>query len=155
MDEKKTADKVRKFLDKDFERYLVDSGQHRLDLRSPILDPTGVSAHGKNYQEEKMIRNLKAEFAVKTVADTIGNLTDTLHTKKPQPYKTIIYRSYILEMYDKQIYQGLHYSSTNYGLLKNKALCEFAERFEFWKVRDHATDLPDLRCWKVPESENT
>lgn len=136
-----TIKNTRRFLGKDFQNYIAYSGLSRLNLSSPILDPTGVGgSSGVNGIETKSIVNLNAEFAVKAVCDTINSCSSSPR----RPYKQILQMKYIKELLDYEIWINLGYEKTNYYTLRSRAYIEFAQRFETWKVRDHATNLPTL-----------
>lgn len=135
-----TAKNVRKFFDTKFQKYLNFSGKHRTDLSSPLLDPTGVSSHGVNHQENKEIISTDAGNCVKAINDAIIDCSNS----GSKPYASILYYCYIEELFDWQISQKLGYSKTRYLKLKKEALIEFAERLEYWKKQDKATDIKRL-----------
>lgn len=139
IDTDKTCYNVKKFFQNDFQRYLNLAGKHRTDLSSPQLDPTGVSAHGVNHQEEKLVGNFMWQTKVTAVSLAIKNCTDT----PKQPYKTILQDAYLKELPVWQITEKIGYGKTRFSQLKVKAQVEFAERLIFWK-NQLEIEVPDL-----------
>lgn len=146
LDETKTFEAVKDFFKEDFQKYLNYSGKHRTDLSSPILDPTGVTAHGVNHQENRMVINADAARCVEAVNDTIIDCTNT----PEHPYATILFLSFIRHFTDEKASIRVSLSSTTYGRFKKSACIEFAQRIDYWK-QVHGADIRELTVFVKKE----
>ncbi|MBT8853749.1 hypothetical protein BTH55_02995 [Lactobacillus delbrueckii subsp. bulgaricus] len=142
IDAQKTARRVDRYLKYDFERYLRLCGAHRADISSPSMSgmPSGTIA---NHQEDKVVEGLYAASVVDCIRQTIANCSDDIH----EPYKTILVDYYLKGMQGFKIAQKVGYSDRQFATKKQLALCEFADRFEYWKQVFEAQDEP---CLQVP-----
>lgn len=158
IDQKATANRVRRFLDYNFEHYLSFAGLNASDLSviddthlsSPKMDASGVSAHGGiNYTEQSFNRIIEAEKACKAIYRTIKNCRNGERT----PYQTILSENYLHHKPDINIQAMLGYSSSRYDVLKRRALCEFADRFDKWKLYYGIEYLEDLHVPRKPKKD--
>lgn len=141
VDPKKTGERVDRYLKHDFERYLRLSGKHRTDISSPSLSGMPGGSNG-NSQESKVIEGAYAEQVVAAIAATIRNCSDYDERK---PYKQILIDYYIKGMQNFKIAQRIGYSERQFDHKKQMALCEFADRFEYWKIVYQVQDQPCLQ----------
>lgn len=153
INQKATANAVRNFLTYDFERFQNFAGLNVADLSviddshlsSPKMDASGVSAHGGiNHTESSFNRIIEAEQACKAIYKTIKNCRNGSRT----PYQTILADSYLRNIEDYKIQNALGYSPSRYDILKRRALCEFADRFEAWKRRYNIEYMRDLHVYE-------
>lgn len=158
IDQKATANRVRHFLSFNFEHYLSFAGLNASDLSvvdnshlsSPKMDVSGVSAHGGiNHTEQSFNRIIEAEKACKAIYRTIKNCRNGERT----PYQTILSENYLHYIPDITIQAMLGYSSSRYDVLKRHALCEFADRFDGWKLRYGIEYLEDLHVPKKSKKD--
>ncbi|MFV4903510.1 ArpU family phage packaging/lysis transcriptional regulator [Lactobacillus delbrueckii] len=145
LDQRLTARKVDQYLKHDFERYLRESGAHRTDISSPSMSgmPGGTIA---NQQEDKLLEGLYAASVVDCIKRTIANCSDGDIRK---PYKIILVDYYLKGMQGFKIAQKIGYSDRQFANKKRLALCEFADRFEYWKLVFKVQDQP---CLQVPKN---
>lgn len=138
IDQKATANNVRNFLAHNFNHLLNIAGLEPSNLSvvdeshisSPKMDITGVSAHGMvNHTIDNFNRIMEADKACHAIYRTIMNCRNG----SKQPYKTILAESYLHNVEDFKIQAMLCYSSSQYDILKRRALCEFADRWDKWK----------------------
>ncbi|WEV42977.1 DUF1492 domain-containing protein [Lactobacillus sp. ESL0684] len=141
----KTAEKVRDFLNKDFIHYLDKAGLHKADLSSPQLDPTGVSSHGGNSAEYKMVQIIDYENKCKAIITAIKNCRENVG--RGVRNRTILQDVYLKELENWQVQERLGLSEAAYYAKKQAALCEFADRIEVWAVR-FGTHIPDLHIYQ-------
>lgn len=142
LDQRLTARRVDQYLKNDFERYLRQCGSHRTDISSPSM--SGISGTIANHQEEKLVEGLYAASVVKCIKYTIANCENC----NRQPYKSILLDYYINGMQGVKIAQRVGYSYRQFETKKQLALCEFADRFEYWKQVFKVQDQP---CLQVPK----
>lgn len=149
IDEEKTINKTKAFLEKDLPNIVSFSGMPLSDLSSPKLDPAGV-ASGSNINNTdknilKSVHKLHAiqiyKYAMNAILETINSCPDT----ERKPYRRILFRKYIKNDFDLWIYNDLHISKSTFNRLKNKAILEFAKRAESYRVKytqyDDAVDI--------------
>lgn len=137
----KTARKVTNFLDKKLDRYLALSGKQRFDLKSPGMDGMPKAPSHGNGSENRMLNIWLAEEVVDCVGCTMRNMT-----KESQ---RILLSRYSDQMMVYKIAQELNYSASTYTRRQEKALCEFADRFEFQIIRHGIhTEVADLHVYK-------
>lgn len=143
LDQRLTARKVDQYLKNDFERYLRQCGAHRTDISSPSMSgmPSGTIA---NHQEEKLVEGLYAASVVSCIKSTIANCADC----NRKPYKIILVDYYLKGMRGVQIAPIVGYGYRQFETKKQFALCEFSERFEYWKQVFKVQDQP---CLQVPK----
>lgn len=145
LDQRLTARKVDQYLKHDFERYLRQCGAHRTDISSPSMSGMPSGTFG-NRQEEKLLEGLYAASVVDCIKRTIANCADSDVRK---PYKIILVDYYLKGMQGFKIAQKIGYSDRQFANKKRLALCEFADRFEYWKQVFKVQDQP---CLQVPKS---
>ncbi|PWT34787.1 ArpU family transcriptional regulator [Limosilactobacillus reuteri] len=137
----KTARKVTNFLDKKLDRYLALSGKQRFDLKSPEMDGMPKAPSRGNGSENRMLNIWLAEEVVDCVGCAMRNMT-----KESQ---RILLSRYSDQMMVYKIAQELNYSASTYTRRQEKALCEFADRFEFQVIRHGIhTEVADLHVYK-------
>ena len=137
----KTARKVTNFLDKKLDRYLALSGKQRFDLKSPEMDGMPKAPSRGNGSENRMLNIWLAEEVVDCVGCAMRNMT-----KESQ---RILLSRYSDQMMVYKIAQELNYSASTYTRRQEKALCEFADRFEFQVIRHGVlTEVADLHVYK-------
>lgn len=137
----KTARKVTEFLDKKLDRYLALSGKQRFDLKSPGMDGMPKAPSHGNGSENRMLNIWLAEEVVDCVGCAMRNMT-----KESQ---RILLSRYSDQMMVYKIAQELNYSASTYTRRQEKALCEFADRFEFQIIRHGIhTEVADLHVYK-------
>lgn len=137
----KTARKVTEFLEKKLDRYLALSGKQRFDLKSPGMDGMPKAPSRGNGSENRMLNIWLAEEVVDCVGCAMRNMT-----KESQ---RILLSRYSDQMMVYKIAQELNYSASTYTRRQEKALCEFADRFEFQVIRHGIhTEVADLHVYK-------
>lgn len=137
----KTARKVTEFLEKKLDRYLALSGKQRFDLKSPGMDGMPKAPSHGNGSENRMLNIWLAEEVVDCVGCAMRNMT-----KESQ---RILLSRYSDQMMVYKIAQELNYSASTYTRRQEKALCEFADRFEFQVIRHGIhTEVADLHVYK-------
>lgn len=140
----KTARKVTEFLEKKLDRYLALSGKQRFDLKSPGMDGMPKAPSHGNGSESRMLNIWLAEEVVDCVGCAMRNMT-----KESQ---RILLSRYSDQMLTYNIARELSISSSTYSRKQEKALCEFADRFEFQLVkRGIHTEIDDLHVY--PDEE--
>lgn len=144
IDPRLTARKVDHYLKHDFERYLRLCGAHRADISSPSMSGMPSSTFG-NHEEEKLLDGLYAAYVVDCVQATIANCSNSDLRK---PYQTILIDYYLKGMQGYKVAQRIGYSDRQFANKKQLALCEFADRFEYWKKVYKVQDQP---CLQVPK----
>lgn len=140
LNEKETAFQVKRFFDEQLYDYLANAGLHRADLKSPQLDQSGVSSHGGNSAEEKMMTIFDYQNKVAAVGSAIKNCTQT----ERHPNREILRLTVIEELTETQQVIRLAMSDRTYSRKKKEALCEFASRVQFWAFKCN-TSIPELR----------
>ncbi|WP_201336161.1 ArpU family phage packaging/lysis transcriptional regulator [Lactobacillus nasalidis] len=141
VDPQKTGEAVDRYLKHDFERYLRLSGKHRTDISSPSMNGMPSGSPG-NAQEAKIIEGTYAGQVVNAIVATIQNCSDFDYRK---PYKQILVDYYIRGLQNFKIAQKIGYSDRQFDFKKRMAQCEFADRFEYWKIVYHVQDQPCLQ----------
>lgn len=137
----KTARKVTDFLDKKLDRYLALSGKQRFDLKSPEMDGMPKAPSYGNNSENRMLSIWLAEEVVDCVGCAMRNMT-----KESQK---ILLSRYSDQMMVYKITQELNYSASTYTRRQEKALCEFADRFEYQVIKHGIhTEVADLHVYK-------
>lgn len=145
LDPQLTARKADQYLKHDFERYLRLCGAHRTDINSPSMSGM-TSGTFTNHEEDKLVEGLYAASVVDCVRATIANCSDFDIRK---PYKIILVDYYLKGMPGFKIAQKVGYSDRQFANKKQMALCEFADRFEFWKKVYKVQDQPCLQVSKI------
>ncbi|MDF7683389.1 DUF1492 domain-containing protein [Lactobacillus sp. ESL0679] len=143
LDNVKTAKNVRNFFQTVFPDYLIEAGYHRTDLKTSQINQTGIASHNGNSAEQKMKHIYNMQNKCKAVYQAI----DSLPNKPKQPFKAILSEVYLDELEDWKVMQKVGYAKTNYGRLKQQALCQFAKALEVQKIKYDA-DIPNLEVIK-------
>ena len=157
IDQKATANRVRNYLTFNFEHLLNYAGLDSNDLSviddshisSPKMDASGVSAHGgANHTIDTYNRIMIAEKGCYAIYETIMKCRNGAR----KPYRTILTEAYLHNVEDYKIQAMLSYSSSQYDILKRRALCEFADRWENAKekygIAELNKDFPDFHVLK-------
>ena len=143
VDDKETCRQVKHFFNKRFDHYLNLSGNRRFNLKSPIINGMPKADRNINRQDLMMLRIFHAQKIVECVSDAINECTNTVD----KPYKAILIGSYFEHKTLTQIRKELGFTShqqTKLSNLKNKALIEFAERFEGSQQRKEVEPMVKL-----------
>ena len=127
IDPQKTAKRVADFLDKKLDHYLALSGKRRFDLQSPSMDGMPKPASHGNSSEDRMLNIWLAENVVECVGLAMRNMT--------RDSQQVMTKRYSDSMTVYNIASELNYSASTYTRGREKALCEFADRFEYQVVR--------------------
>lgn len=146
LDPRLTARKADQYLKHEFERYLRLCGARRTDISSPSMSGMPSSGAFANHQEEKLVEGLYASCVVECVRATIANCSDF---DIRRPYKIILVDYYLKGMNGFKIAQKIGYSDRQFATKKQMALCEFADRFEYWKNVYKVQDQPRLQVPKT------
>lgn len=125
LDEVATAEKVKKFFDKDLERLLRLADEQRSFFRSVNMDGMPKAPSPGNGQEKMVVKYVSSESAkaksiLEDVSVALNHCSNT--------YQLILYYRYIKGLADWQVAQKVQYSTARYYQLKIAACIEFAER---------------------------
>ncbi|WP_304652458.1 ArpU family phage packaging/lysis transcriptional regulator [uncultured Ligilactobacillus sp.] len=125
LDEVATAEKVKKFFDKDLERLLRLADKQRSFFRSVSMDGMPKAPSPGNGQENMVVKYVSSESAkaksiLEDVSVALNHCSNT--------YQLILYYRYIEGLADWQVAQKVQYSTARYYQLKIAACIEFAER---------------------------
>lgn len=125
LDEVATAEKVKKFFDKDLERLLRLADKQRSFFRSVSMDGMPKAPSPGNGQENMVVKYVSSESAkAKSILEDVNIALN--HCSNT--YQLILYYRYIKGLADWQVAQKVQYSNTRYHQLKIAACIEFAER---------------------------
>lgn len=125
LDEVATAEKVKKFFDKDLERLLRLADKQRSFFRSVNMDGMPKAPSPGNGQENMVVKYVSSESAkAKSILEDVNIALN--HCSNT--YQLILYYRYIKGLADWQVAQKVQYSNTRYHQLKIAACIEFAER---------------------------
>lgn len=139
LDKVKTASTVNDFLNNELLDYLANAGMHRTDISSPQLNATGSNHSSSNSAEEKMLKIFDYQNKCWAIGSTINNCSETS--------RKILKASVINATSDIQQISALNYSDRTFYRKKQEALCEFAQRLQYWAYR-YDTNISDLRIFK-------
>lgn len=140
IDCQETAKNVTNFLGKDLDRYLALSGKHRFDLKSPEIDGMPKAPSHGNASENRILNIWLAEEVVDCVGCAMKNMT--------AESRQILLKRYSDQMLTYNIAKNLNISAATYGRKQEKALCEFADRFEYQLVKHGIhTEIEDLHVY--------
>lgn len=148
IDSIKTANKVRDFLDNDFQTYINRGGLHRTDLSSPQLDPAGGAHSGGNSAEDKMMRIFDYRAKCAAIYKAMMDCTEGRYK-----HRTIMIDCYINELENWQVADKLGVSLRQFNNKKKAALCEFAERLPVQEF-NFKTHLRNLIVYSNKEKVN-
>lgn len=132
IDTKATASNVRRFLTHDLSKYLALAGVQRDNLKSPLLSGMPKAAPAGNSTEDHYVDVILAETIIDCIKRAIANCTLTS--------KLILTACYLDEKSDWQIARQLDYSLSRYKDLKQRALCEFAGRYQYQAMNAGLSD---------------
>lgn len=136
----KTARKVTEFLEKKLDRYLALSGKQRFDLKSPGMDGMPKTPSQGNGSESRMLNIWLAEEVVDCVGCAMRNMT--------RESQKILINRYSDQMLTYNIAQELNISAATYSRKQERALCEFADRFEFQVMKHNIIgEVSDLHVY--------
>lgn len=135
-----TARKVTRFFDKKLDRYLALSGKRRFDLKSPSMDGMPKVPSKGNASENRMLAIWLAEEVVDCVGCAMRNMThESQH---------ILLSRYSDQMLTYNIARELNISAATYSRKQERALCEFADRFEYQVVKHNIVkEVSDLHVY--------
>jgi len=123
IDEKKTQDKVKDYLKKDFPRFVVKAGYSMLEVKSPKFD--GVGGNGNNVRnnlEDNIVDHIEAKPMVIATVDAINNC--------PEKPSWILRQLYLEGMTDAEVERASIYSHSTYQDKKKAAWLWFADAFQ-------------------------
>lgn len=122
-----TARRVAHFFDKKLDRYLALSGKRRYDLKSPVIDGMPKASAKGNASENRLLAIWLASEVVDCVGSAMRNMT--------RESQKILLSRYSDRMLTYNIAQELNISAATYSRKQERALCEFADRFEYQVVK--------------------
>ncbi|MDD6432312.1 MAG: ArpU family transcriptional regulator [Lactobacillaceae bacterium] len=135
-----TARKVTRFFDKKLDRYLALSGKRRYDLKSPSMDGMPKAPSRGNSSENRMLAIWLASEVVDCVGCAMRNMT--------RESQKILINRYSDQMLTYNIAQELNISAATYSRKQERALCEFADRFEFQVMKHNIIgEVSDLHVY--------
>lgn len=135
FDRQATSVRTHQFLVNDFQHWMMLSGISKYDLRSPQLDEQLNSRYKSNGQEERVFRIEMATTKVKAIYTAISHCR--------ADHELLLRLRYVDDLYDQQVMNQLGVEKTQYYHHRNAALCEFAERLDYWSIMLKA-ELPSL-----------
>lgn len=144
LDKVATASNVTDFLHNNLDELLANAGMHKADLSSPQLTGMGASHSLENSAESNMLKIFDCENKCWAIGCAINNCDKTS--------RQILQSSIIQELSDSQQISTLNYSDRTYYRKKQEALCEFANRLQFWAFK-FDTHIEDLRIYKAEEEK--
>ncbi|WP_125588367.1 ArpU family phage packaging/lysis transcriptional regulator [Companilactobacillus jidongensis] len=122
INKKKTYVSVRKYFEKDFQRFVLMAGYSMLEVQSPRFSVTPTSHNNSgNGQENKIIGHFEAQEIVKTTIKSINSC--------PDPSNKILINVYIKQMMNVDVQDLLGYGHAQFNVLKNRAFLNFADAF--------------------------
>lgn len=124
-----------KFFDKYFDHILSVSGRLPMDLMPDNID------NAKPSNDERFTPDIvQAETIAYCVALAINDCQDV----PKKPYKTILVDVYLKCMSNTDAMQDVSYSPSFYAILKRRAINEFAERFNFYAIKNDVSSIIKL-----------
>ena len=133
-----TAENVDNFLSTKLEKAVRVVNLNIADLQSPTIDGLPRAATFSNTLEAKVIRYIDSQNIV------IGFVN--VYQKCNMISQKIIRLCYLKGMDNKDVMNALGYEHSQYAIIKQRALNEFADRFEM----QHG--CPDLHAYKKAET---
>lgn len=140
IDLSETARVTRLFLEHDFQHCIQLLGADKMSLKSPQWSFEPKSPSAGNHQEKAVINQIASENVVNCIVTTIRNCASS--PKKPS--QQILSGLYIDSLSNWDLAEKLGYEHAQFMRLKKSALCEFADRFEHWKIIYNLAELPTL-----------
>ena len=137
---------VKKFLKDDFWHYINLGGIQYNQLSSPKLTFTPNTHSYTNGIEKRLIDDMsEAERSTYVAATRVIAFKDCTDIEG-QRHKSILEDYYIKELTNQAIAIRVNLSDWKYKKAKRKALEEFTERFNFWRLKRDCPELPILTC---------
>ncbi len=137
---------VKKFLKEDFWHYINLGGIQYNQLSSPQISFMPSSHSNTNGTEKRLIDNMsdieRSTYVATTIVIAFKDCTDI----EGQRHKSILEDYYIKELTNQAIAIRVNLSDWKYKKAKRKALEEFTERFNFWRLKRDCPELPILTC---------
>lgn len=137
---------VKKFLKEDFWHYINLGGIQYNQLSSPQISFMPSSHSNTNGTEKKLIDDMseaeRSTYVATTIVIAFKDCTDI----EGQRHKSILEDYYIKELTNQAIAIRVNLSDWKYKKAKRKALEEFTERFNFWRLKRDCPELPILTC---------
>lgn len=135
-----TARRVTRFFDEKLDHYLALSGKQRFDLKSLAMDGMPKAPPKGNSSENRMLTIWLASEVVDCVGCAMRNMT-----KESQK---ILLSRYSDQMLTYNIARELNISAATYSRKQERALCEFADRFEFQVMKHNIVrEVSDLHVY--------
>lgn len=135
---------VKKFLKDDFWHYINLGGIQYNQLSSPQLTFTPNTHSYTNGTEKRLIDDMseaeRSTYVATTIVIAFKDCTDI----EGQRHKSILEDYYIKELTNQAIAIRVNLSDWKYKKAKRKALEEFTERFNFWRLKRDCPELPIL-----------
>ena len=137
---------VKKFLKEDLWHYINLGGIQYNQLSSPQLTFTPNTHSYTNGTEKHLIDDMseaeRSTYVAATIVIAFKDCTDI----EGQRHKSILEDYYIKELTNQAIAIRVNLSDWKYKKAKRKALEEFTERFNFWRLKRDCPELPILTC---------
>lgn len=137
---------VKLFLKKDFWHYLNLGGINYNQLSSPQLTFTPNTHSYTNGTEKRLIDDMseaeRSTYVATTIIIAFKDCTDI----EGRRHKSILEDYYIKELTNQAVAIRYNLSDWQYKKAKRNALIEFAERFNFWRLKRDCPELPILTC---------
>ena len=145
---------VNLFLKKDFWHYINLGGINYNQLSSPQLTFTPNTHSYTNGTEKRLIDDMseaeRSTYVATTIVIAFKDCTDI----EGQRHKSILEDYYIKELTNQEIAIRVNLSDWKYKKAKRRALKEFAERFNFWRIKRNCLELPVLTYAEAKRKPN-
>ncbi|WP_288290990.1 hypothetical protein [uncultured Lactobacillus sp.] len=145
---------VNLFLKKDFWHYLNLGGINYNQLSSPQLTFTPNTHSYTNGTEKRLIDDMseaeRSTYVATTIIIAFKDCTDI----EGQRHKSILEDYYIKELTNQAIAIRVNLSDWKYKKAKRRALKEFTERFNFWRIKRNCLELPVLTYAETKRKPN-
>lgn len=145
---------VNLFLKKDFWHYINLGGINYNQLSSPQLTFTPNTHSYTNGTEKRLIDDMseaeRSTYVATTIIIAFKDCTDI----EGQRHKSILEDYYIKELTNQAIAIRVNLSDWKYKKAKRRALKEFAERFNFWRIKRNCLELPVLTYAEAKRKPN-
>lgn len=145
---------VKKFLNEDFWHYINLGGINYNQLSSPQLTFTPNTHSYTNGTEKRLIDDMseaeRSTYVATTIIIAFKDCTDI----EGQRHKSILEDYYIKELTNQAIAIRVNLSDWRYKKAKRRALKEFTERFNFWRIKRNCLELPVLTYAETKRKPN-
>ncbi|WP_195923359.1 hypothetical protein [Lactobacillus crispatus] len=145
---------VRQFLRKDFWHYLNLGGINYNQLSSPQLTFTPNTHSYTNGTEKRLIDDMseaeRSTYIATTIIIAFKDCTDI----EGRRHKSILEDYYIKDLTNQAVAIRYNLSDWQYKKAKRNALIEFAERFNFWRLKRDCPELPVLTYAETKRKPN-